>query len=86
MLAGEASETGQRGDAAIADQLERGADLQLLDVLGEVARRHALVDVLGARQRGELLDAGLDVVAGDLLALGDRGEVDLVDRPTRTPR
>ena len=30
-------------------------------------------------ERCELLDAGLDVVAGDLLALGDRVEVDLVD-------
>ncbi len=55
------------------------AHLELLDVLGEVARCHALVDVLVAGQSGELLDAGLDVVAGDPLPGLDGGEVDRVD-------
>ena len=45
------------------------AHLDLLHVLGQVARGHALVDVLVAGQRIELLDAGLDVVARDALAL-----------------
>ena len=71
-----------RASAATArsrTQLQRGADLQLLDVLGEVARGHALVDVLVAGERVELLDARLHVVPGDPLARGDRGEVDLVE-------
>ena len=37
------------------------------------------MDVLGARQRRELLDACLDVVASDFFALGDGPEVDVVD-------
>ncbi|SKZ00452.1 Uncharacterised protein [Mycobacteroides abscessus subsp. abscessus] len=58
---------------------QRLQDLQLLDVLGEVAARHALVDLLVAGERVELFDARLHVVAGDALTLGDRREVDLVD-------
>ena len=62
-----------RGGRATATTLSRtissdDAHLQLLDVLGEVARRHALVDVLVAGERAELLDARLHVVAGDPLA------------------
>ena len=53
--------------------------LQLLDVLGEVARRHPGVDPLVAGQGRELLDARLHVVAGDPLPSLDAGEVDLVD-------
>ncbi len=56
-------------------------DLQLLDVLGEVAAGHALVHVLVAGQGVELLDAGLDVVAGHPLAGGDGGQVDLIEYP-----
>ena len=37
--------------------------------------------MLVARQRVELLDARLDVVAQHPLALGDRGQVDVVDHP-----
>ena len=62
-----------------ADQPERGADLQLLDVLGQVARGHPLVDVLVAGEGAELLDPRLHVVPGDPLAGGDAVEVDLVD-------
>ena len=62
------------------------ADLQLLDVLGEVAAGHALVDVLVAGEGGELLDAGLHVVAGDPLPRLDRVEVDRRRPPPRRPR
>ena len=79
VLGGPLGQPGQRGDHAVADEGERRADLQLLDVLGQVARGHALVDVLVAGEGGELLDAGLDVVAGDPLAGLDAVEVDLVD-------
>jgi hypothetical protein len=37
------------------------------------------VDVLVPGERGELLDPGLHVVAGDPFAGGDRREVDLVE-------
>ncbi len=72
---------GDDRDAVGVDVLERAPDLQLLDVLGEVAAGHALVHVLVAGQGVELLDAGLHVVAGDPLPLGDRGQVDLVEHP-----
>ena len=36
------------------------------------------MDVFVTGQRAELVDAGLDVVAGDRLALSDRRQVDLV--------
>ena len=67
-------------------QLQRLAHLQLLDVLGQVAAGHALVDVLVPGQRGELLDPRLDVVPGDPLARGDGVEVDVVDHRSRRPR
>ena len=53
------------------------------------------MDLLMAGESVELLDPGLHVVPGDLLALGDRGQVDLVEDPlvvlqrrsgTSTPR
>ncbi len=68
-------------DAVGVDEFQGAPDLQLLDVLGEVAARHALVHVLVAGQRVELLDAGLDVVARDPFARGDRGQVDLLEHP-----
>jgi hypothetical protein len=49
MLGGETAEPGERRHRAVADQQQRCPDLHLLDVLGEVSRRHALVDVLVAR-------------------------------------
>jgi hypothetical protein len=61
-------------------EFERPADAAL-DVLGEIAARHALVDVLVTGQRVELLDAGLDVVPRHPLACGDRVEVDLLEHP-----
>ena len=79
MLGGQPRQPGQGGDGAAAQQLEGLADLQLLDVLGQVAAGHALVDVLVPGQRRELLDPRLHVVAGHPLARGDRVEVDLVD-------
>ena len=66
-------------DRPVAHVLQREPDLQLLDVLGEVAAGHALVHVLVPGERAELLDPRLDVVAGDPLARGDGGEVDLLD-------
>ena len=79
MLGGQPGEPGQGRDAAVAQELQRLLDLQLLDVLGQVAGGHALVDVLVAGEGAELLDPRLHVVAGDPLAGGDRVEVDLVD-------
>jgi hypothetical protein len=79
VLRGQPAQADQRRDDPVADQLQGGADLELLDVLGKVPRRHALVDVLVAGERAELLDAGLHVVPGDLLAGRDGGQVDLVD-------
>jgi hypothetical protein len=79
VLGGESPQPGQDSHGAVAHHLERLPNLQLLDVLGEVARRHALVDVLGAGERSELVDARLHIVTRDLLPLGDRGEVDVVD-------
>ena len=79
VLLGAGGEAHERGHEAIADEFEGLADLHLLDVLGEVAAGHALVDVLVAGEVGELLDAGLDVVFRDALALGDGVEVDVVE-------
>ena len=74
-----AGQPGEQRDGPVADVLQRQPDLQLLDVLGEVAAGHPLVHVLVPGQRAELLDARLDVVAGDPLAGRDGGEVDLLD-------
>ena len=79
VLAGAAREAGEDRDGLLGDEAQRVPDLQLLDVLGEVAAGHALVRVLVPGERVELLDARLDVVARDPLAGGDRGEVDVVD-------
>ena len=62
-------------------EFERSADLQLLNVFGEVAARHALVHMLVAGQRVEFLDAGLHVVAQHPFARGDRGQVDVLEHP-----
>ena len=67
------------GEGTAATAPGRTAYLGLLDVLGQVARGHALVDVLVPGQRRELLDARLHVVAGDALTPSDRVEVDLLD-------
>jgi hypothetical protein len=63
------------------DELERAPHLQLLDVLGEVPAGHALVHMLVAGEGVELLDAGLDVVAGDALTRSDRRQVDVLQHP-----
>ena len=75
VLGGVTSDAGDHGDGLIADDLQRGVDLQLLHVLGEIAAGHALVNVLVAGQRIEFFDAGLHIVAGDALALRDGPEV-----------
>ena len=62
---GERREAGKEGDETVAHDLERSPDLELLDVLGEITRGHSPVDVFVTGQRAELVDAGLDVVAGD---------------------
>jgi hypothetical protein len=69
MFSGEASEPGEGSHHSVLYQIEASPDLELFDVLGEVARGHTLVDVLVASQDAELLDASLHVVADDLLAL-----------------
>ena len=79
MLGGPLGQAGEGGDHPVADERERGPHLELLDVLGEVARRHPGVDPLVAGQGRELLDAGLHVVAGDPLPGLDARQVDLVD-------
>ncbi len=78
---GQAGQPDQRRDHPVADDLQRGADLQLLDVLGQVAGGHALVHLLETGEGVELLDPGLDVVPGDLLPLGDAVEVDVGQHP-----
>ena len=69
----------QRRHHAVAHQAQRRQDLELLDVLGQVARGHALVDMLEPGEVVELLDAGLHVMLGDPLAVGDRAQVDAID-------
>ena len=79
VLAGQAADAVEDGDALIAGQHERAVNLQLLHVLREIAGGHTLVDLLEASEVVELLNAGLHVVAGDLLPLGDGGQVHLVE-------
>ena len=76
MLGREPRQPYERRDDPVADQLERTTDLQLLDVLGEVAGGEALVDLLVTGERVELLDARLHVMAGDPFARRDALEVD----------
>ena len=76
-----AGEPGEQRHRPVPNVLQGEPDLQLLDVLGEVAAGHPLVHVLVPGERAELLDPRLDVVAGDPLARRDRGEVDLLDDP-----
>ena len=80
VLDGQLSEPSERRDGFVTNQQQRLPDLQLLDVFGQVARGHALVDVLVSRERVELLDACLHVVAGDPFTLGDRCQVHVVGR------
>ena len=79
VLAREPRQPGQGRDHPRAQQHQRGADLQLLDVLGQVARGHPLVDVLVPRERAELLDPRLHVVPRHALTGRDAVQVDLVD-------
>ena len=70
---------GNHRDGFVADDLQRTINLQLLDVFRQIARGHALVDVLVASQRVEFFDAGFDIVSGGALALGDGFQVYLVN-------
>jgi len=73
---------GQAGEGRhhpIADEGQGGPNLELLDVLRQVSRCHPGVDPLMTGQRGELLDARLDVMTGDALPGLDARQVDLVD-------
>ncbi len=79
VLPGERREPDQRSNDLVPHQQQAVPHLELLDVLREVARRHALVDLLLAGQGVELLDARLDVVPSHALARSDRGEVDALE-------
>ena len=78
MLGGDPRHADERGDRPTPQQHHRLAQLHLLDVLGEVARRHALVDVFKSGEGAELLDSGFYVVAGDGFAFGDRRQIDVI--------
>src|SRR3954454_627544 len=79
VLGGQLRELYQSRDDPITDDLEGREDLDLLEVLGQVARGHSLVYVLEAGQSVELVNPRLYVMAGDLLPFGDAGQVDLLD-------
>ncbi len=79
VLPRQSSELGEGRDDSSADDSQRIEDLELLDVLCEVTRRHALVDVLVPGERIELLDARLHVMPGDPLAIRDGFQIHLVD-------
>ncbi len=76
---GQLREPGQSGDCPIADQLEATTHLELLHVLGEIARRHPGVGVLVTGEVAELLDTGLHIVARHPLAGVDRVQVHRID-------
>ena len=78
VLGGTAGQPCQHGECLVPNQQQRLPDLQLLDVLGQVAAGHALVDLLVPGECGELVDARLHVVPGDPLAGRDAVEVDRV--------
>ena len=77
VLLGKFSEPSQGGDDSAANEFKASLDLQLLDVLGEIARGHPLVNVFVTCQRAELFYAGFHIVTGHLFPVGNRGEVDL---------
>ena len=78
MTLGQPGEPGEQCNESVTDGLERSADLQLLDVLGQVSRRHAPMDLLMTGEGREFVDARLHVVPGDRLSRRDRLEVDVV--------
>ena len=80
VLHGERAQACEGGHDFVAHEQQRLADEHLLDVLGEIAAGESLVDVLVAGEGIELLDARLHVMAGDALTLGNRREIDIVDR------
>lgn len=78
-LFGAFADSGEGGDGLVTDNEKGAEDLKLFDILGEVAGGHALVDLLVAGEVVKLFNAGFDVMSRDALALGNGGEVDLVD-------
>jgi hypothetical protein len=79
VLHGQSTQSRQCRHNLVADEQQGVADEHLLDVLGEITARHALVDVLVAGECVELLDARLDIMARHALAIGDGAKVDVVD-------
>jgi hypothetical protein len=67
----------QTRDVLDPQEAQRLQHLQLFDVLGQVAAGQPLVDVLEAGQGTELVDARLDVMPRDSLALAYALQVDL---------
>ena len=73
------SQTSERCKHAATNHHERTSQLQLLDVLGEIARSHPLMNLFVTSQRTELIDAGLHIVASDTFTGVDGIEVDLIN-------
>jgi hypothetical protein len=78
VLGGAPGQQVERGHGLELDEFQRTGDLELLDVLREVAAGEAEVDELALGELGKFLQAGLHVVEGDALALPDAVEVHLV--------
>ena len=66
----------QRRRELEANEFERAKNLELFDVLRQVARGHPLVDVLVPRKFAELVDARFHIMPSGPLATHDRTEVD----------
>ena len=76
---GPCSQASQGGDHPLAYEAEGLADDSLLDVLGEIAGGEPPVRLLVSGEGGELLQAGLDVVAQLPFPTLDGAEVDSID-------
>ena len=74
------AEAAERGHRLVTDDKQGTINLELLDVFREVARGHALVDLLVAGKVVEFLDAGLHVMPRDFFPRHDRGRIDAVFR------
>lgn len=79
VLVGTFCEAVEDGGGFHPDDLEGAVDLELLDILGEVAAGHAFVNVFVAGEFAKLFDASFHIVAGDALTFVDGGEIDFGD-------